>query len=169
MHSALSQELLERKRIRKIAARSRVGASLSRIGVIALSATLTLLAGVSAFAGDKVTLFCSGTMDHVFWDLKGDHDEQREQPYPGDGLTIDIDGGTVTGGSDAYPITENKGNLVTFELEVEDPRSPPVVWKHYAVGTIDRISGGLSVSKRDNCNFLGLNHETTFDPAKPLF
>ena len=135
-----------------------------------------LKTGVS-YAADKVTLSCSGTANNVFWSLKGEHNEQN-YPYH-DSLTIDPDGRVAIWGSDAYPITEIEGNLITFKGEVEDGREgappvvPPVTWNHYTIGVMDRITGDLSLSQDDKSNNLGPYRKTTFTlhckPAKPLF
>ena len=144
---------------------------------VAVALVVALLTTGISYAADKVTRSCSGTANHVFWSLKGEHNEQN-YPYQ-DSLTIDLDGRVVIWGSDTYPITEIEGNRITFKGEVEDGREgapaavPPVTWNHYTIGVMDRITGDLSLSQDDKCDKLGLYHKTTFNlhckPAKPLF
>src|SRR5690242_21903937 len=94
---------------------------------VAIALAVTLLTTGVSYAADKVTLSCSGTVNNVFWSLKGEHNEQN-YPYH-DSLTIDPDGRVAIWGSDAYPITEIEENHFTFKGEVEDGReeAPPVV------------------------------------------
>src|SRR6185295_12452091 len=119
---------------------------------VAVALVVALLTTGISYAADKVTRSCSGTANHVFWSLKGEHNEQN-YPYQ-DSLTIDLDGRVVIWGSDTYQITEIIGN-------------------HYTIGVMDRITGDLSLSQDDKCDKLGLYHKTTFNlhckPAKPLF
>lgn len=143
---------------------------------VAVALVVALLTTGISYAANKVTRSCSGTANHVFWSLKGEHNEQN-YPYQ-DSLTIDLDGRIVIWGSDTYPITEIEGNHFTFKGEVEDrregaPAVTPAIWNHYTIGVMDRITGDLSLSQNDKCDKLGLYHKTTFNlhckPAKPLF
>jgi hypothetical protein len=152
------------------------GASLSKIGVITVTASLTLLTEITGYAADKVALSCSGTAHHVFWSLKGQRSEEN-YPYH-DGLTIDPNGRAVIWGSDTYSITQIEGKYFTFKGGVEDrrggaPAVTPVIWSHYTIGVMDRVTGDLSLSQNDKCDKFGLYHKTTFNlhckPAKPLF
>ena len=144
---------------------------------VALAVWATLLSTGVSYAADKVMLSCSGTANNVFWSLDGEHNEQN-YPYH-DRLTIDPDARVAIWGSDAYPITEIEGNLITFKGEMEDGREgappvvPPVTSNHYTIGVMDRITGDLSLSQDDKSNNLGPYRKTTFTlhckPAKPLF
>jgi hypothetical protein len=71
---------------------------------VAVALVVALLTTGISYAVDKVTRSCSGTANHVFWSLKGEHNEQN-YPYQ-DSLTIDLDGRVVIWGSDTY----NYGN-----------------------------------------------------------
>jgi hypothetical protein len=65
---------------------------------------LTMLVSL-AHAADKIVLVCSGTAT-FYWN------GMSTNPEGPDGLVIDLDGGVVTWGDEAIPITSIKGNFI---------------------------------------------------------
>jgi hypothetical protein len=122
---------------------------MSKIGLITFTAAIAL-AGVS-YAGEKITLVCSGSVSV----------QNGEEPFSPTGLGIDLDGGKVTWAGSTLPITENKGNFISFKGD-EDAHNSTIS------GTIDRVSGGLGLVE-----LFREGGSATYDlhcsPTKPLF
>jgi hypothetical protein len=94
-----------------------------------------LITGVS-YAADQIVLICSGTATYYWNGISTD----RHGP---DGLVIDLDGGIVTWGDVAIPIVKTPGTFIEFESK-EIAKAPD---SHSYIGTMDRITGGVSITE----------------------
>jgi hypothetical protein len=130
---------------------------MAKIGLIAFAAAIAL-AGVS-YAGEKITLVCSGQMS-------SGATPQEDGP---ESIAVDLDQGTLTWGSDTYPIASNEGNTIKFQSRpLPKPGGEVPPWTE---GWLDRVTGQFyatydwgSASKPATDHY-----SLTCKPAKPLF
>ena len=121
-----------------------------KIGVITLTAILTLLTGVAGYAADKIALVCSGTME-----TSGPPGSVKS-PYGNLTVVIDLDRGIVTIPLGDFPITEVTKTYIKFKAA--DGRVD---------GRIDRISGAMGETM--GLGNVRLFFDLTCKSAKPLF
>jgi hypothetical protein len=112
---------------------------------------LTMLASL-AHATDKIVLVCSGTATYYWKGVSTD----RAGP---DGLVIDLDGGVVTWGDEAIPITSIKGNFIEFKSKEE----AKALDSHSYSGTMDRVTGVVSIVE----NWVRESGDTDVTQPKP--
>ena len=119
------------------------------------SAVLMSVAG-SAWAADKITLSCSGTLASKESNFEG-------MPVGDQSLVIDLDQGSVTGSLGDFTIFKVSETSIAFTAEPRDPKVQSII------GGVDRVSGFASLAARLDDTHLLYVYQLNCKLANPLF